>query len=60
MVVLKSSSFSVTMALTNDIRMPSDDELTVPQEVTLSTPWLKAVAPYMARTCENEIKVFPS
>lgn len=45
------------MALTNDIQLPSDDELKVPQDITLSTPWMKVVAPYMARTCENEIKV---
>lgn len=37
--------------------MPSDEELTVPQDITLSTPWLKAVGPYMARHCEDEIKV---
>lgn len=37
--------------------MPSDEELTVPQEITLSTPWLKAVGVYMARSCEDEIKV---
>lgn len=45
------------MALTNDTKMPTDEELTVPQEITLSTPWLKAVAVYMARNCENDIKV---
>lgn len=45
------------MALTNDIQMPTDEELTVPQEITLSTPWLKAVGVYMARNCENDVKV---
>lgn len=46
------------MALTNDLKLPNDDELTVPQEITLSTPWLKAVAPYMAKHCEQEINEF--
>ncbi|KAE9553617.1 hypothetical protein FO519_003162 [Halicephalobus sp. NKZ332] len=46
------------MSITNDTPMPSDEELTVSQDITLSTPWLKAVGPYMARTCENEIKEF--
>lgn len=27
------------------------------KEITLSTPWLKAVAPYMAKNCEKEINV---
>lgn len=45
------------MVITNEMVMPTDEELTVPQEITLSTPWLKAVAPYMARTCETVIKV---
>uniref|UniRef100_A0A7E4V1T1 NADH dehydrogenase [ubiquinone] 1 alpha subcomplex subunit 8 n=1 Tax=Panagrellus redivivus TaxID=6233 RepID=A0A7E4V1T1_PANRE len=46
------------MALTNDVKLPTDAELTVPHEITLSTPWLKAVGPYMARNCESEIKEF--
>ncbi|KAK6032066.1 CHCH domain protein, partial [Ostertagia ostertagi] len=46
------------MALTKDLKLPSDEELTVPQEITLSTPWLKAVAPYMAKHCEQEINEF--
>lgn len=45
------------MAITNDVQMPSDEELTVPHEITLSTPYFKAVAPYMHVMCENEIKV---
>ncbi|VDM78000.1 unnamed protein product [Strongylus vulgaris] len=45
------------MALTKDVKMPSDEELTVPQEITLSTPWFKAVAQYMGKHCENEINV---
>lgn len=45
------------MALTNDIQMPSDEELTVPQEITLSTPYFKAVAAHMNRVCEDEVKV---
>ena len=44
------------MALANDVLMPTDAELTVPQEITLSTPWFKAVAVYMNRNCEAEIK----
>ncbi|KAK5966705.1 NADH-ubiquinone oxidoreductase 19 kDa subunit, partial [Trichostrongylus colubriformis] len=46
------------MALTKDMKLPSDEELTVPQEITLSTPWLKAVAPYMAKHCEDQINEF--
>uniref|UniRef100_A0A914E265 NADH dehydrogenase [ubiquinone] 1 alpha subcomplex subunit 8 n=2 Tax=Acrobeloides nanus TaxID=290746 RepID=A0A914E265_9BILA len=38
--------------------MPSDEDLTVPQEITLSTPWFKAVAAYMNKACEEEIKEF--
>lgn len=45
------------MALTNDLKLPSDEDLTVPQEITLSTPWFKAVAAYMNKACEEEIKV---
>jgi hypothetical protein len=45
------------MVLTNDLNLPTTEELTVPQEITLSTPWLKAVAPYMHVNCEDEIKV---
>uniref|UniRef100_A0A0N5AAQ2 NADH dehydrogenase [ubiquinone] 1 alpha subcomplex subunit 8 n=1 Tax=Syphacia muris TaxID=451379 RepID=A0A0N5AAQ2_9BILA len=46
------------MSITNDTPLPTDEELTVPQEITLSTPYLKAVAPYMHMACENEIKEF--
>ena len=46
------------MALTKDVKLPTDAELAVPQEITLSTPYLKAVAPYMHLSCENEIKEF--
>lgn len=45
------------MVLTNDLYLPTEEELTVPQEITLSTPWMKAVIPYMHIKCENEIKV---
>lgn len=45
------------MVITNDVVLPTDAELTVPQEITLSTPWLKAVAPYMAFKCEDIVKV---
>ncbi|EYB91721.1 hypothetical protein Y032_0203g1857 [Ancylostoma ceylanicum] len=47
----------ITMALTKDVKLPSDAELAVPQEITLSTPWFKAVAPYMAKHCEQQINV---
>uniref|UniRef100_A0A0N4ZSH4 NADH dehydrogenase [ubiquinone] 1 alpha subcomplex subunit 8 n=1 Tax=Parastrongyloides trichosuri TaxID=131310 RepID=A0A0N4ZSH4_PARTI len=46
------------MAITNTIKLPTDEELRVDQEITLSTPWMKAVAPYMARQCEPQIKEF--
>ncbi|KAI1727625.1 NADH dehydrogenase [ubiquinone] 1 alpha subcomplex subunit 8 [Ditylenchus destructor] len=46
------------MAVTNTTPMPTDEELTVPQEITLSTPWFKAVAPYMYKKCETDIKEF--
>ncbi|PIC38649.1 hypothetical protein B9Z55_010592 [Caenorhabditis nigoni] len=46
------------MSLTKDTHLPSDEELTVPQEISLSTPWLKAVAPYMAKHCEKEANEF--
>ncbi|CEF65255.1 NADH dehydrogenase [ubiquinone] 1 alpha subcomplex subunit 8 [Strongyloides ratti] len=46
------------MTITNEIKLPSDEELKVDQEITLSTPWMKAVAPYMARACEQEAKEF--
>uniref|UniRef100_A0A0K0DSK8 NADH dehydrogenase [ubiquinone] 1 alpha subcomplex subunit 8 n=1 Tax=Strongyloides stercoralis TaxID=6248 RepID=A0A0K0DSK8_STRER len=46
------------MSITNDTKLPSEEELKVDQEITLSTPWMKAVAPYMARACEFEVKEF--
>jgi hypothetical protein len=46
------------MAVTNDMKLPSDAELTV-QEITLSTPYMKAVAVYMHRACEHSIRVLP-
>lgn len=45
------------MVVTKDMPMPSDAELTVPQEITLSTPYFKAVVAYMGVECENEMKV---
>ena len=45
------------MVLTKDVYLPSEEETKVPHEITLSTPWFKSVAPYMARTCETQIKV---
>ncbi|VBB25496.1 unnamed protein product [Acanthocheilonema viteae] len=44
--------------LTKSTPMPSDEELTVPHEITLSTPYFKAVIPYMHKACEKEIKDF--
>ncbi|CAJ0581471.1 unnamed protein product, partial [Mesorhabditis spiculigera] len=46
------------MAITPQTALPSDQELSVDQEITLSTPWLKAVAPYMAKSCERTINEF--
>ncbi|CAI4229837.1 unnamed protein product [Auanema sp. JU1783] len=46
------------MALTKDIKLPTEEELSVSQEITLSTPWLKSVAPYMAKNCETQINEF--
>lgn len=45
------------MVLTNDVPLPTNEELTVDQEITLSTPWFKAVAAYMNVSCEKEVKV---
>ncbi|VDO37564.1 unnamed protein product [Brugia timori] len=44
--------------LTKSTPMPSDEELIVPHEITLSTPYFKAVIPYMHRACEREVKDF--
>ncbi|CAJ0580923.1 unnamed protein product, partial [Mesorhabditis spiculigera] len=46
------------MTITPKTELPSDEELTVSQEITLSTPWLKAVAPYMAKSCEKTINEY--
>uniref|UniRef100_A0A915BUU9 COX assembly mitochondrial protein n=1 Tax=Parascaris univalens TaxID=6257 RepID=A0A915BUU9_PARUN len=57
--MIKSQNVEVrVMALTNDTPMPDDSELVVPHEIKLSTPYLKAVAPYMHRACEEEIREF--
>ena len=45
------------MTATEKMPMPSDVELIVPQEITLSTPWLKAIAIYMGVQCEKEMNV---
>lgn len=45
------------MAMTKDIDLPSYEDLKVPQEITLSTTYFKAVAPYMHYKCEEQIKV---
>ncbi|VDN04309.1 unnamed protein product [Thelazia callipaeda] len=44
--------------ITKGIQLPSDEELTVPHEITLSTPYFKAVIPFMHRACEREVKEF--
>lgn len=44
------------MSLTEDVYLPSDEELTV-QEVPLSGPVLKAAAFHMGRVCEFENNV---
>ncbi|CAD5215472.1 unnamed protein product [Bursaphelenchus okinawaensis] len=46
------------MVITKDTALPSYEELTVPQEITLSSPYLKAVIPYMAYSCQDETKEF--
>ncbi|CAD6188335.1 unnamed protein product [Caenorhabditis auriculariae] len=46
------------MVISKDVHLPSESDLTVDQEITLSTPWLKAVAPYMAKHCEKEANEF--
>lgn len=49
------------MVITNDTWLPSEAELSVPQEITLSAPYFKAVSVYMHRNCEDAIKVsFPN
>ncbi|CAD5221438.1 unnamed protein product [Bursaphelenchus xylophilus] len=46
------------MSITKETKLPSDEELTVPQEINISSTYLKAVAPYMAYRCEEKIKDF--
>uniref|UniRef100_A0A915CQ17 COX assembly mitochondrial protein n=1 Tax=Ditylenchus dipsaci TaxID=166011 RepID=A0A915CQ17_9BILA len=58
LTTMEATKVLYVMVISNSLRMPTEEELTVPQEITLSTPWLKAVAPYMARSCETEIKEF--
>jgi hypothetical protein len=45
------------MAATEDLELPSNVELIIPQEITLSSPWLKAIAIYMGVNCEREMNV---
>uniref|UniRef100_A0A915LQM1 Uncharacterized protein n=1 Tax=Meloidogyne javanica TaxID=6303 RepID=A0A915LQM1_MELJA len=45
------------MTASANTELPSDSELVVPQELTLSTPWLKAVVVYMGAKCEKEMNV---
>nr|CAD2183879.1 unnamed protein product [Meloidogyne enterolobii] len=46
------------MTASANTELPSDSELVVPQELTLSTPWLKAVVVYMGAKCEKEMNEF--
>lgn len=46
------------MTATEHTSLPSDAELIVPQEITLSSPWLKAIGIYMGMQCEKEINEF--
>lgn len=43
--------------VSNEVWLPSMEELTVPVELNISTPSLKAGAVYMAKACENDCKV---
>ena len=45
------------MTASVNTELPPDSELVVPQELTLSTPWLKAVIMYMGVKCEKEMNV---
>lgn len=45
------------MTASDNTELPLDVELDVPQELTLSTPWLKAVVVYMGTRCEKEMNV---
>lgn len=44
------------MVITNDIKLPSDEELTVP-EVNLSTAALRAGAFHLGKSCEYQNNV---
>ena len=44
------------MVLTDDIILPSDEELTV-QEINVSSPVLRATAAYMGYYCDEKCKV---
>jgi len=45
------------MTASANTELPPDSELVVPQELTLSTPWLKAIVVYMGAKCEKEMNV---
>jgi len=45
------------MPFTEDYRFPDQDELTT-QEINVSSPTLRAVAPYMGKSCDFESKEF--
>lgn len=44
------------MVITNDVHIPSDEELTVP-ELTLSTAALRAGAFHLGKECEHQNNV---
>lgn len=44
------------MTITEEITIPSDSELTV-QEITISSPVLRATANYMGQYCDEKCKV---
>lgn len=44
------------MAVTEDVVLPSNEELTV-QEITVSSPYLRATANYMGYYCDDKCKV---
>jgi hypothetical protein len=45
------------MVVTNDVKLPSNEELTVPVEIKLSGAALRAGAFHLGKYCENENNV---
>ena len=44
------------MVLTDDVELPSDEELTV-KEINLSSPIMRASAVYLGKYCDEQCKV---